>query len=41
VLDADQRQALYPAVLLDDLVPDAHESPIHLVSGHDLSCVHG
>ena len=34
-LDADQRQVVRAAVLLDDLVADADERPAHLVGGHD------
>jgi hypothetical protein len=40
-LDADERQALGPGLLLDDLVGDAHGGAPDLVRGHDLATVHG
>ena len=39
-LDADERQSVNPAVLLDDLVADANQRPAHVVGGHDLAFGH-
>ena len=39
-LDTHQCQVVRAAVLLDDLVADAHQRSAHLVGGHDLASAH-
>jgi len=39
-LDADQGQAFCAAMLLNDLVTDAHEGASDIVGGHDLTAGH-